>query len=86
MAAKLPNQQQRRWNRHWNYAFDDDPIAQVVWRYAKRWHSRGAVDLKEAVRCSREAREAFMRHVAEKAVRGPDWLDKLESNSIWRQS
>tara|TARA_R110000868_G_scaffold411231_2_gene702477 strand:- start:52 stop:318 length:267 start_codon:yes stop_codon:yes gene_type:complete len=53
--SKPLTHQQKRWNRHWNYQLEADPMALAIWKAAK-----GRLTVKEALKCSDAARKALL--------------------------
>lgn len=53
--SKPLTHQQMRWNRHWNYRLEADPMASAIWKAAK-----GRLTVKEAIKCADAARNALL--------------------------
>ena len=53
--SKPLTHQQKRWNRHWNYRLEADPMALAVWAAAN-----GKLTPKEALKCADAARNALL--------------------------
>jgi len=53
--SKPLTHQQMRWNRHWNYRLEADPMAMAIWKAAK-----GRLTVKESLKCSDAARNALL--------------------------
>jgi len=58
--SKPLTHQQKRWNRHWNYRLEADPMALAIWKAAK-----GRLTVKEAIKCADAARDALLTEAAQ---------------------